>query len=138
MHLGAAQFFICRHFAGGGLEQRWAGQKQLGLAAHHHHVIRKSRLIGTASGGRAVDYGDLWQAHGRHPRLVGKAACAFDENLCCVIQVGAAAFGQGHHRQFVLHGDLLQAQGFFRPDGEIVPPLIALLLATTSMRTPLT
>jgi hypothetical protein len=30
----------------------------------------------------------------------------------------------------------LQAQGLFKPLGEMVPPLIALLFATTRVRTP--
>ena len=117
VHLRATQFFIGGDFAGGGLEQRWPGEEQLGLAAHHHHVIRQARLIRTAGRGRTMHHGDLRQAHGRHARLVGKAACAFDENLGGVVEVGAAAFGEGHHRQFVLHGDLLQAQGFLQPGG---------------------
>lgn len=136
MHPGATQFFIRGDFAGGRLEQRRASQKQLGLAAHHHDVIRQPRLIRPASGRRTVNHGDLWQAHGRHPRLVGKAARALDENLRRVIEVGAAAFGKCDHRQFVFHGDLLQAQGFFQTAGGNGPPLIALLFATTSTRTP--
>ncbi|MCY1427389.1 hypothetical protein D9M71_432350 [compost metagenome] len=117
VHLGAAQFFIGRDFAGGGLEQGRPGEKQLGLAAHHHHVIRQTRLIGTARRGRAVHHRHLRQTHGRHPRLIGKAARAFDENLRRVIEVGAAAFGEGDHWQFVFHGDLLQAQGFLQAAG---------------------
>lgn len=81
-------------------------------------------------------HGDLRQAHGRHPRLIGKAARTLNENLGGVIEVGAAALGKGDHRQFVFQGDLLQAQGFFQTAGEMVPPLIALLFATTSTRTP--
>ena len=64
VHLGATQFFIAGDFARRGLEQRGPGEEQLGLAAHHHHVIRQPRLIGTAGRGRAVHHGDLWQAHG--------------------------------------------------------------------------
>ena len=115
VHLRTPQFFIGGDFASGGLEQRWPGEEQLGLAAHHHHVIRQARLIRTTGRGRAVHHGDLRQAHGGHACLVGKAARAFDENLGGVVEVGAAAFGEGHHRQFVLHGDLLQAQGFLQP-----------------------
>ncbi|MNP01517.1 hypothetical protein D3C76_933360 [compost metagenome] len=117
VHLGAAQLFIGGHFAGGGLEQWGTCEKQLGLAAHHHHVIRQPRLIGATRRGGAVHHGDLGQPHGRHPRLIGKAARAFDENLRRVIEVGAAAFGEGDHRQFVFHGDLLQAQGFLQAAG---------------------
>ncbi len=83
-----------------------------------------------------MHHGDLRQAHGRHTCLVGEAARAFDENLRGVIEIGAATFGEGDDRQFVFHGDLLQAQGLVQAAGEIVPPLIALLLTTTSTRTP--
>ena len=64
MHLGAAQFFIAGHFAGGGFQQRRPGEKQLGLAAHHHHVVRQPWLIRAARRGRAVHHSDLRQAHG--------------------------------------------------------------------------
>ena len=117
VHLGAAQLLIGGDFAGGSFQQGRAGKEHLGLATHHHHVIRQPWLIGPASGAGAVHHGDLRQPHGRHARLVGKAACAFDEDIGGVVEVGAAAFGQRHHRQFVLEGDLLQAQGFLQTGG---------------------
>ena len=114
VHFGATEFFIGGDFAGRRLEQRWASEKQLGLAAHHHDVIRQPRLIGAARRGRAVHHSDLRQTHCRHARLIGEAARAFDKNLRRVIEIGTAAFGEGDHRQFVFPGDLLQAQGFFQ------------------------
>ena len=117
VHLGAAQLFVGGDLAGRGLEQGRAGEEHLGLAAHHHHVVGQARLVGTAGGGGTMHHGDLRQAHGRHARLVGEAARAFDEDVSGVVEVGATALGQGDHRQFVLHGDLLQAQGFLQSGG---------------------
>ncbi|MNQ70700.1 hypothetical protein D3C85_853440 [compost metagenome] len=128
VHFGAAQLFVGGDFAGSGFQQRRAGEEQLGLAAHHHHIVRQARLVGAAGSGRAVHHGDLRQAHGRHARLVGEAACALDEDIGGVVEVGAAALGQGHQRQFVLHGDLLQAQGFLqtgRGDGAALDRAVA-------------
>lgn len=62
-----------------------------------------------------MHHGDLGNAHGGDPRLVGEAARTFDEDLRRVVEVGTTAFGEGHHRQLVLHGDLLQAQGLLQP-----------------------
>ena len=117
MHLGAAELLVGGDLAGGGLEQGRAGEEHLGLAAHHHHVVRQAGLVGPASGAGAMHHGDLRQAHGGHARLVGEAACAFDEDVGGVVEVGAAALGQGHHRQLVLEGDLLQAQRFLQAGG---------------------
>jgi hypothetical protein len=50
MHLGAAQLFVGGDFAGGGLEQRRAGQEGLGAAAHHDHVVGHARQVGAAGG----------------------------------------------------------------------------------------
>ena len=80
------------------------------MLAHHDHIIRQARLVGAACGGVAVNHGDLGNAGGRHPRLVGKAPGAQHENVGRIIQIGAAAFGHGYHGKLVLHGDLLQPQ----------------------------
>src|SRR5690606_2842002 len=56
-------------------------------------------------------------AHGRDARLVGEAACAFDEDVGGVVEVGAAGFGQGDDRQLVLHGHLLHAQRLLQAGG---------------------
>ena len=55
---------------------------------------------------------DLRQPGGRHARLVGKAAPAFDKDLGLVEQIGAAAFHQVDHGQLVFQGNLLSAQRF--------------------------
>ncbi|MCY1510754.1 hypothetical protein D9M68_451420 [compost metagenome] len=117
VHLGATELLVGGDLSGGGLEQGRAGEEHLGLAAHHHHVVRQAGLVGPASGAGAMHDGDLWQAHGGHARLVGEAARALDEDVGGVVEVGAAAFGQGHHRQFVLEGDLLHPQGLLQAGG---------------------
>ncbi|CAB5617645.1 Uncharacterised protein [Pseudomonas aeruginosa] len=115
VQFGSAELLVAGDLAGGGLEQRRPGEEHLGLAAHHHHVVRQPRLVGTAGGAGTMHHGDLGNAHGGDPRLVGEAARTFDEDLRRVVEVGATAFGEGHHRQLVLHGDLLQAQGLLQP-----------------------
>ena len=57
-----------------------------------------------------MDHGDLRNACRRQPRLIGKAAPAFDKHLGLKKQIGAAGFDQPHHRHLVLHRDLLDAQ----------------------------
>ena len=57
-----------------------------------------------------MDHGNLRDTRCRQARLVGKAAAAFDKHLGLEEQIGAAGFNQPHHRQLVLHGDLLNAQ----------------------------
>ncbi|MNK71565.1 hypothetical protein D3C87_910180 [compost metagenome] len=123
MHLGTTEFFIGGDFASGRFQQWRTGEKQLGLAAHHYHVIRQPRLISATGRGRTMHHGNLRQTHCRHPRLIGKTARAFDKNLRRVIEVGAATFGEGDHREFVFLGDLLQAQGFFQASGRDRPAL---------------
>ena len=60
---------------------------------------------------------DLRQPGGRHARLVGKAAPAFDKNLGLVKQISAAAFHQVDHGQLVLQGDLLGPQRLAQAHG---------------------
>ena len=60
---------------------------------------------------------DLRQPGGRHARLVGKAAPAFDKNLGLVEQIGAAAFHQVDHGQLVLQGNLLGSQRLAQAHG---------------------
>ena len=107
MHLGAAQFLIGGHFAGGRLQQRRACEKHLGLVAYSHNVIRQAGLVGAPGGGVAVHHGHLGDAGGGQAGLVGEAPGAEYEDIGGVVEIGAAALGQGHHRQLVLHGDLL-------------------------------
>src|SRR5690606_31051895 len=95
VHFGAAQFFIGGDFAGRSLEQGRAGEEHRGLAAHHYHIVGQARLVGSAGGAGTVHHGDLRNAHGGDACLVGKAACAFDEDIGGVVEVGAAGLGQG-------------------------------------------
>ena len=117
MHFGATQFFIGGDFAGGGFQQRRAGQEHLGALADHYHVVRQAWLIGATGGGVAVYHGDLRNAGSGQPCLVGKSAGAVHEHFCRIVQIGAAGFHQAHHRQLVFHGDALQAQGFMQARG---------------------
>ena len=110
MGFGAADLVLGAVLADGGLDQRRAGQKDVGASAHQDHVIRQARQVGAAGGGRAMHDGDLRQAGGRHARLVGETASALDEDLALVHQIRAAALDQIDQRQLVLARDLLRAQ----------------------------
>lgn len=59
-------------------------------------------------------YGDLGNVYGGDLCLVGEVVCIFDEDFCCVVEVGVIVFGEGYYWQFVFYGDLLQVQGFFQ------------------------
>ena len=48
MHLGTAEFFFRRDFAGRGLEQRWPCKEVARSAAHHHDVVGQAGLVGAA------------------------------------------------------------------------------------------
>ena len=110
MHLGAAKLLVGRDLAGRGAKERRTGEKDFGAAAHQDRVVRKARQISAAGGRGAVNHGDLRNACRRQPRLIGKAAPAFDKHLGLKKQIGAAGFDQPHHRQLVLHRHLLDAQ----------------------------
>ena len=64
VHLGAAEFLFSRNLAGCRLQQRRAGEKGAGAAAHHHDVVGQARLVGAAGRGRAVGDGNDRQARG--------------------------------------------------------------------------
>ena len=117
MHLCAAQVFVGRNLAGRRLQQRRSGQEDLGLVAHHDDVVGEARQIGAAGRRRAVHHRHLGDAARRHTRLVGEAAAAGNEDLSLVEEVGAAGFDQVHHRQLVLHHDLLDALALALPGG---------------------
>ena len=117
VHLGAAEFLVGRDLAGRGAQERRAGEKDLGAAAHQDHVVGQAGQIRAARGRGAVHHGDLRNAGGRHARLVGEAAPAFDEHLRLVQQIGAAGFDEAHERQLVLERDLLDAQVLLHAHG---------------------
>ena len=64
-----------------------------------------------------MHHGDLRDAHGTQPRLVGEALAAVHEDLGLVHEVGAAGLDQSDQGQLVLAGDLLCAQALFQAHG---------------------
>ena len=111
VHHRAAQFLVGRDFAGGGFQQRRAGEEGFGAAAHHDHVVGEPRHVGTACGGRPVHHRHHRQSSRRELREVAENRAAVDEALDAVLeQVGAGRFDQVHERQFVLEGEVLRAQ----------------------------
>jgi hypothetical protein len=117
VHLGAAQLLVGGDLAGGGLEQRRAGEEDLGAPLHHHDVVGEARMIGAPGGRGAVHHRDMRDAHRRHARHVGEGAAAVDEDLGLVVEVGAARFHQRDVGQLVGQHDLLHAQRFAQAHG---------------------
>ena len=117
MGLGTAQLVFRAVLANGGLHQRWASQKDIGTTPHQNHIVRQARQISTTRSGRAMHHRNLRQTHGRHARLVGKGATAFNKNFALVHQIGATTLHQRDQRQLVLLCDLLHAQTFFQTHG---------------------
>ena len=118
VHLGAAQLFFGGHLAGGGLQQRRAGQEGPRAAAHHDDVVGQAGLVGAARGRRAVGDGDHRRAGGRHARQVAKQRAAAHETLNPVLQqVGAGALDQLHVGQAVFQREFLDAQRLLQAAG---------------------
>ena len=110
VHQCAAEFLLCRDLAGGGLEQRRAGQEGARAVAHHHHVVGHPRHVGAARGGAAVHDREHRNARGGEACEARVVRAAEDEVLDAVAQqVGAGGLDQVHERQPVLERQLLGA-----------------------------
>jgi len=70
MHIGATQFLGTDHFTGGGLNQRWAAEKDCALIFDNHRFIGHCRHVSTAGGTTAHDAGNLRNVLRGHARLV--------------------------------------------------------------------
>ena len=117
VHLGAAQLLVGGDLAGGGLQERRAGEEDLGAVLDHDDVVGEARVIGAARRRGAVHDGDMRDAHGRHARHVGEGAAAVDEDLGLVVEVGAARLHQRDVGQLVAQHDLLHAQALAQAHG---------------------
>ena len=115
--LSPAQLVFGAVFAHRSLDQGRAGQKDVRAPTHQDHIVRQAGQIRPTRRRRAVHHRYLRQPGGRHARLVGKAAPAFDKYFGLVEQIGAAAFHQVDHGQLVFQGDLLGAQRFAQAHG---------------------
>ena len=113
VHVGAAEILGRDHFAGRGLHQRRAAEKNGALVAHDDGLVRHRRHIGAARGAGAHHHRDLRDAGRRHRRLIVEDAAemlAVGKHLGLVRQIGAAGIDQIDARQPVLARDLLGAQ----------------------------
>ena len=127
VHLGAAQLLVGGDLAGRGLQQRRAGQEDLGLVAHHDDVVGEAGQIGAARGRRAVHDGDLRDAARRHARLVGEAAAARHEDLGLVAAGWRRPIRPGSPPAACSPCTICCTRWPLRwPDGATVPPLMAL------------
>ncbi len=89
VHVGAAEFLLGGDLAGGGLQQRRAGEERAGAVAHHDHVVGQARHVGAA--GRRRCRAPASAPAGPRPR--GARACgivraAVDEVLDAVARAG--------------------------------------------------
>ncbi len=117
MGFRAAEFLVGAFLANRGLDERRARQVDAGTAPHQDDVVGKAGQVGATGGGRAVHHGNLRDALRRQAGLVGETASAVYKDFALVHQVGATAFHQIDHRQLVLAGDLLGAQGLAQTHG---------------------
>ena len=107
MHGRPAQRLVIRLLACGHFDQRGTAQKHLGLVAYQHGVIAQAHVVGSASGGGAEDEGDLRDASGREPRLVGEGTAARHKHLRLIEQIRPGRFDAHDDGQAVFEGDLL-------------------------------
>ena len=113
MHIAAAQVLGAHDFAGGGLDQWRAAQKDRALVAHDDALVAHRRHIGATGRATAHDHGNLGDALRAEVGLVEEDAAemvAVRKHLVLVRQVGAARVDQVDARQAVLLRDLLRAQ----------------------------
>ena len=75
VHVGAAERLVVGDLAGGGLEQRRAGEEGAAAAADHDHVVGQAGHVGAAGGRRAVHDADHRQAGGREAGEVVEERC---------------------------------------------------------------
>ena len=126
VHIGTAQILGADHLAGGGFDQRRAGQEDGALVAHDDRLVGHRRHIGPAGGAQPHHHGDLRDPLGGHARLVVEDAAeviAIRKHLVLLRQVGAAGVDQVDAGQVVTFGDLLGAQVFLRRQRVVGPPL---------------
>ncbi len=111
--VGTAQFLGRDHLAGGGLDQRRAGQENGPLPAHDDRLVGHGGHIGTPGGARPHHASDLRDALGAHIGLVEEdppEMVAIGKDLGLVRQVRAARVDEVDARQMVRLGDFLCAQ----------------------------
>src|SRR5690554_2029938 len=116
VYVRAAQVFRADHFAGGGFDQRRAGQEDGALVAHDDGFVGHGGYVGTAGGAQAHNDGDLGDTNGRHSGLVVEDApevVAVREDFVLPWQVGAAGVDQVDAGQAVGFSDFLGTQVFF-------------------------
>ena len=82
MHLCAAEFFVCRHLAGGHLDQRWPSEEHLGPLLDHDRVVRHTGHISAAGRRATEDEGDVGDAESGELGLVAEPLAAGDEHVC--------------------------------------------------------
>ena len=122
VHVGAAQLFGGHFFAGGGLHERRAAEKDRARAFDDDRLVGHRGHVGAAGRAGAHDDGDLRNALGRHPRLIEEDAAemlAIGEDLGLQRQKRAAGIDEIHAGQPVLERDLLRAHVLLDRDGVV-------------------
>ncbi len=113
--IATAQIFGADDLAGGGPDQRRAGEEDRALVAHDDRDVRHGRHVSSPGGAGTHDHRDLRDALRRHLCLIEEDAAemvAVGEDLVLVGQVGAAAVHQIDAGQVVLLRNLLGTQMF--------------------------
>src|SRR5438270_13623982 len=102
MPLSAAKRLFIANLAGGHLDQRRAGKKDLRLLLYHNYVIGHSRQVSAAGCRAAKDYGDGGNALFGAARDFAKPAASGDKNFALLRQISPGGFHQKNAGQMVL------------------------------------
>ncbi len=119
VHVGATEFLGGDDFAGRGLDQRRAAEKDRALLLDDDRQVAHRRHVGAAGRARTHDDGDLRDAARRQPGLVVEDPAemlAVGKHVILARQVRAARVDEVDARQVVFAGDRLRAQVFLDRD----------------------
>ena len=122
MDVGAAEGLGVDHFAGRGLHQRRAAEKDGALIADDDRLVRHRRNIGAAGRAGAHHDGDLGNALRGHARLVVEDAAEMlpvGEDLVLIGKVRTAGIHEIDAGEGVLLGDLLGPQMLLHGHGVV-------------------
>ncbi len=113
VHVSAAEVLGAHFFAGRGLHQRWAGEKNGALLLDDHRLVAHRRHVGAAGGARPHHHGDLRDPSRRHTGLVVEDASEMlpvGKDLGLHRQKRATRVDEVDAGEAVLERDLLGAQ----------------------------
>ncbi len=115
VQIAAPEVFRADRLAGGGLDQRRAGEKDRALLLDDDRLVRHRGHVGAARGAGPHDDRDLRNSCRGHARLIVEDPAemlAVRKHFGLVRQIGPARVDEVNARQAVLRRDFLRAQMF--------------------------